>query len=97
MASVNRRTTTRGSRYDVRYRTPDGKVRTKTFATRKEADRFANTVEADKHRGAFVDPRLARSPSTNTPPSGSRRDPICGPAAGDLRVAASLAHQARER
>ena len=60
MASVNRRTTTRGNRYDVRYRTPDGNVRTKTFATRKEADRFANTVEADKHRGAFVDPRLAR-------------------------------------
>ena len=60
MASVNRRSTTRGVRYDVRYRTPTGDVRNKTFATRKEADRFANTVEADKYRGDFVDPRLAR-------------------------------------
>ena len=60
MASVNRRTTTRGVRYDVRYRTPTGDVRNKTFATRKDADRFANTVETDKYRGDFVDPRLAR-------------------------------------
>ncbi len=60
MASVNRRSTTRGVRYDVRYRTPSGDVRNQTFATRKEADRFANTVEAHKYRGDFVDPRLAR-------------------------------------
>ena len=60
MASVNRRSTTRGVRYDVRYRTPSGDVRNKTFATRKDADRFANTVETDKYRGDFVDPRLAR-------------------------------------
>ena len=61
MASVNRRSTTRGVRYDVRYRTPTGDVRNKTFATGKEADRSANTVEADKYRGDFVDPRLAVS------------------------------------
>ena len=58
MASVTKRSTeARGNRYDVRYRTPIGTVRTRTFRTRKDATRFANTVEADLLRGAWVDPR----------------------------------------
>lgn len=61
MASVKRRETTRGGpRYDVRYRTPGGQVRTKTFRIRKDADRFSNTVEADKLRGAWIDPSSSR-------------------------------------
>jgi len=60
MASIVKREGPRGVRYDVRYRTPAGQVRTEAFRTRREADRRANAVEADKNRGAFVDPRLAR-------------------------------------
>jgi integrase len=47
-------------RYDVRYRTPAGQVRTKTFTREKAARAFANTVETDKHRGNFVDPHAGR-------------------------------------
>jgi integrase len=61
MANVNARTTTDGKRrYDVRYRLPTGQVRTKTLRTRREAERFAATVEADKARGGLVDPRAGR-------------------------------------
>lgn len=58
MASVTKRSTqARGDRYDVRYRTPTGAVRTRTFRSRRDATRFAHTVEADVLRGAWVDPR----------------------------------------
>jgi integrase len=61
MASITKRATADGSvRYDVRYRTPDGKVHTATKRTRKDATAFANTIEADKLRGDWLDPRLGR-------------------------------------
>lgn len=60
MAQIKKRETTRGNRYDVRYRLPTGEVRTKTFRTRKEADQFAAITEADKARGALVDPRAGK-------------------------------------
>ena len=60
MASLNKRRTEAGvRRYDIRYRTPSGGVRTRTFRTLRDAERFAATVEADKLRGAWVDPRDA--------------------------------------
>ncbi len=66
MASLKTRTTATGDRrYDVRYRTPAGDVRTRTFRARRDADRFAATVEADKLRGArgsIPTPRPKRSP-----------------------------------
>jgi integrase len=57
MASIVKRETTRGMRYDVRYRLPNGQVRTATHRTKKDAERFAVTTEADKHRGNLIDPR----------------------------------------
>jgi hypothetical protein len=61
MATIGKRTTSDGAaRYDVRYRDPSGKVRTRTFIRRKDADRLANTVEADKLRGRWVDPTAGR-------------------------------------
>jgi integrase len=62
VASVNKRSTTRGDRYDVRFRAPDGGERSRTFRTRRDADRFAATVAADMLRGAWVDPRSGRIP-----------------------------------
>src|SRR5437870_3254813 len=61
MASIERRKTKAGDpRYDVRYRTPSGATRTKTFRTRRDADKFASTTESDKARGDWIDPALAR-------------------------------------
>lgn len=61
MASIVKRTTSDGTvRYDVRYRDPADKVRTKTFKRRKDADRFSATTQADLMRGAWVDPNAGR-------------------------------------
>jgi integrase len=62
MASVHKRETSRGVRYDVRYREPGGRPRVKTWRRRADAERFARQVETDKDRGLFVDPKLARTP-----------------------------------
>ena len=45
--------------YDVRTRI-DGRVVTKSFNRRKDADNYAATMEADKLRGVVVDPRRAK-------------------------------------
>lgn len=61
MASIRKRTAADGThRYDVRYRDPAGKVRTRTFKRRKDADRYAATTEADKVRGTWLDPNKGR-------------------------------------
>jgi integrase len=65
MGHVEKRTRTRvdGSRmvtWRARYRTPAGRERVRTFKRKIDADRFLTTVEADKLKGVWVDPRLAR-------------------------------------
>jgi integrase len=60
MASVHRRSTSRGNRYDVRFRLADGSPRKRTFRTRKEADQYAATVEVDRLRGTLLDPTRGR-------------------------------------
>jgi integrase len=60
MASTTKRTTADGVRYDVRYRTPEGKVRTKTFRRSRDAQAFSSTIEADKVRGDWLDPLAGR-------------------------------------
>src|SRR5579875_363221 len=63
MAHVTKRTLRAGeTRYDVEWRLPDGRVRTKTFTRRKDADAFRATVETERLRGVVVDPRGARTP-----------------------------------
>lgn len=54
---ISVRQTKSGRRYDVRLRDPAGRVYTRTFATRREADTFAAREKADRSRGAWVDPR----------------------------------------
>ncbi len=46
--------------YDVRYRTADGKVRTRTFQRRKDAETHKSLVEADMLRGEWYDARRGR-------------------------------------
>ena len=61
MASVVSRRGPDGSpRYDVRYRDPDGRQRSRTFSRKREAADYAATVEADKLRGSYVDRNAGR-------------------------------------
>ena len=52
----------RGLRYRVRYTDPDGRERSKSFPDRdrRAAEAFLVTVEADKLRGSYIDPRAGR-------------------------------------
>ena len=56
--SIELRLTRNGERrYDVRLRDPAGHEYSKTFRTRKEAEKFEATEQADKARGSWLDPR----------------------------------------
>ena len=58
MASIDKTGT---GTYRVRFRTPDGKSRSKSFKRRVDAEAFAATVETSKLQGAYVDPRLGKT------------------------------------
>lgn len=60
MASVTKRETTSGPRYDVRYRTPDRHPRKKTFRRKVDAERYAREVETDMARGDWIDETRGR-------------------------------------
>lgn len=59
MASIEDRSTTRagGKRWLARWREPNGQERKKSFARKTDAEKFLNTIEYDKQRGAYVDPK----------------------------------------
>lgn len=59
MASIHKRTSasTGATSWQVKYRTPDGAARSRTFRLKRDADRFAREVESSKDAGLFVDPR----------------------------------------
>ncbi len=48
-------------RFRVRYRGPDGRQRSRTFRRKTDARAFANTIEADKVRGQWIDGQLSRT------------------------------------
>ena len=48
--------------WEVRYRDPQRRDRSKTFRTRADAEAFADSIETDIHRGQFLDPRLGKKP-----------------------------------
>ncbi|WP_343598896.1 tyrosine-type recombinase/integrase [Mycobacterium sp.] len=62
MATITRYQTRSGATlYRVRYRTPDrGQTQKRGFATRRDAEAFAASVEVAKLRGEYVAPRDAR-------------------------------------
>jgi len=60
VASIEKRDTSQGVRYDVRYRDPSGKQRKRSFKRLDDARKFDRTVEADVLRGDWTDPRDAR-------------------------------------
>ena len=56
---ISRRAAASGSRYDVRLRGPDGRERSRSFRTRKEAERYEREQRTALDRGNWIDPRHA--------------------------------------
>jgi len=65
MAHIARRHTASGLRYEVRYRIADGRERSKSFRTRKEAERFEAQTRVDLASGRWIDPRGAAKTFSN--------------------------------
>jgi integrase len=59
---IERGTTTSGPRYEVRLRGPDGRERSRSFRTRREAERYEREQRARFDRGSWIDPRRASVP-----------------------------------
>jgi hypothetical protein len=58
---IDKRVTRAGEvRYDVRYRGADGKERSKTFRTKKDAERYERAHQTAMERGLWVDPQKGR-------------------------------------
>ena len=55
-----RRTRAGDVRYEVRYRGVDGKERSKTFRTKKDAERYERSQHTAMERGMWVDPQKGR-------------------------------------
>jgi hypothetical protein len=68
-------------RWQVRYRDLTGMLHTgpHTFTSRTDAARYLAMVEADLHRGAWADPKLAGSPWLSGPSGGRPPRPTCAP------------------
>jgi len=49
------------NRWRARYVAPDGRERSRTFERKVDAELFVASVETDKVRGAWVDPRLSKT------------------------------------
>ena len=83
MAWIQRLKRTDGTTsYKVYWRDPSRKIRTKTYRTRKNADRWIREVEHQKDVGTYVDPNLGKVPlsafwdhfiRTSPPPAESTR------------------------
>src|SRR5262245_16432312 len=56
MANIKKR----GKSWQVRYRGPDGRERSKTFPRRIDAEQWVSTQRADMARGIWTDPQLGR-------------------------------------
>ncbi|HLI00659.1 MAG TPA: tyrosine-type recombinase/integrase [Acidimicrobiales bacterium] len=61
MASIEKRTTDGGVRYDVRWHEPGGRARRKTFRLRRDADAWRRQVEQAETAGVVVDPRARKT------------------------------------
>jgi integrase len=56
--SIHKRETTRGARYDVRLRDPEGRTYTRTFRTKDDAKVFERAELTARDRGLWIDTRL---------------------------------------
>ncbi len=58
---AKRRTRSGEVRYDVRLRGPDGNERSRTFRTKKVAERYERSHHAALDAGTWIDPRGGRT------------------------------------
>lgn len=56
---IDRRQSKSGVRYEVRLRGPDGKERSRTFRTRRDAERYEREQRSALDKGSWIDPRHA--------------------------------------
>ena len=62
MAWIVRKSLTNGqSVYLVRYRTAEGKARSKQFDRKRDADAFMHKVETERSTGSLIDPHLGKT------------------------------------
>jgi hypothetical protein len=59
---IQKRSTNRGVRYDVRVRDASGRVHTRTFSTKRAAEAYERDQLTKREQGAWTDPRSARTP-----------------------------------
>jgi hypothetical protein len=52
---ISKKETKTGSRYEVRFREPNGKERSKTFRTRKEAESYERAQKTMLEKGNWID------------------------------------------
>ncbi len=57
---IRKRETSRGVRYDVRLRRPDGREYSKTFRTKRAAEEYEAQQIVERSRGQWVDPTTGR-------------------------------------
>jgi len=60
--SIHKRDTTRGTRYDVKLRAPDGRMYQRSFRTKREAEAYQANELSDRARGKWLDPRGGLTP-----------------------------------
>jgi len=70
MATIARRDTADGRRYDVRWRL-NGEQRKRTFRLARDAENFQAEVESDETAGLVIDPRGGETLFVLTPRRGS--------------------------
>ena len=58
MASIEKQP---NGRWRARYRSPDGKGRSRTFRLKGQAEKFLVSIEHSKETGLYVDRRLGRT------------------------------------
>ena len=58
MATIER---TEHGTYRVRWRNPQGRTRSRTFKTRKDANSHLRTIQSDLHTGHYTDPQAGKS------------------------------------
>ena len=62
MAWIVRKSSKNGqSVYLVRYRTAEGKARSKQFDRKRDADAFMHKVETERSTGSLIDPHLGKT------------------------------------
>ncbi len=76
---IEKRTTRKGVRYEVRLRDPDGRETSRTFRTRAEAKAYEHKTVTERDRGSWIDPRRGVIPFAEVADAWLRSNPAKRP------------------